>query len=81
MALRLLLALLLLAAAGSAQEMKRYVFAIVPGAKPDISLTAEFAEMDARVVKNMIPVQDVSGRLSIFNNRFVVSADAGFVQP
>ena len=54
---------------------------LLPGGKPDVSLTAEFAEMDARVVKNMIPVKDVSGRLSIFNKRFVVAADAGHVQP
>ncbi|MHC4451580.1 MAG: polysaccharide deacetylase family protein, partial [Planctomycetota bacterium] len=38
MVLRVLIPLLLLAATGSAQEVKRYVFAIVPGAEPQIHL-------------------------------------------
>ncbi|MBT2132604.1 AsmA-like C-terminal region-containing protein [Aliiroseovarius lamellibrachiae] len=54
---------------------------LLPGAKPDLSLTAEFSGMHAQVVKGMVPVKDVAGRLSIYNKQLVAAADTGHVQP
>lgn len=54
---------------------------MVPGGKPQVALTAEMQDVTAEVVRDMVPVENMSGRFSIVNNRLVVTADAGIARP
>ncbi len=54
---------------------------LLPGGKPQVALTAEMENVTAEVVRDMVPVEGMSGRFSILENRLVVSADRGVVRP
>lgn len=53
----------------------------MPGKDPVLALSSAFSDMTANVVRGMVPIEGVSGRLFIENNQLVIAADKGGVQP
>ena len=52
-----------------------------PNHKPDFSLGFDFGALDTRFLKTAPPIQGASGRASIYDGRFVITADKGYVMP
>lgn len=50
-----------------------------PGNKPDILLNFDYSDADVRFMKTMPLLRQASGNASLLRNRFVITADKGFV--
>ena len=54
---------------------------VKPGQKPVVAVSSDFKDLKATVVRDMVPVEEASGRLYIENNQLIVAADKGVVRP
>ena len=52
-----------------------------PKNRADVFLGFEFEEMDARFMKEMPPIRQMAGKAQLLDGRFVISADAGWIDP
>ena len=51
----------------------------LPNRRPDVYLGFEFRDATTRFMKDMPPIEALSGHASLYRNRFVVTADEGHV--
>jgi hypothetical protein len=52
----------------------------LPKSRPDLFLSFDYEGLETRFIKEVPPIRAASGHASLYDNRFVIMADSGFVQ-